>query len=210
MEITWLGHGCFRLKGRDSTVLMDPCPRSTGYNIGRQQATILTVSHDHPDHNHLDAVTAQRTLTGPGEYEISGVMVTGVRTWHDDKRGAQRGANTVFIVELDEVRVCHLGDLGHVPTQEQTEALSDIDVLLVPVGGHSTIDAATASEVVSLLEPRLVVPMHYAAEGATAKLDPLDTFIKQMGVTPTPQPKLTVTKTTLPADSQVFVLEARR
>lgn len=210
MEITWLGHGCFRLKGRDSVVLMDPCPRSTGYNIGRQQAGIVTVSHHHPEHAHLDAVTAQRTLDAPGEYEIGGVMVTGVRTWHDDKKGAQRGANTVFVVELDEVRVCHLGDLGHVPTQEQTEALSDIDVLLVPVGGHTTIDAATASEVISLLEPRLVVPMHYAAEGATAKLDPLDPFIKQMGISPAPQPKLAVTKTTLPSDTQVVVLEARR
>jgi L-ascorbate metabolism protein UlaG (beta-lactamase superfamily) len=210
MEIFWLGHGCFRLRGRESVVLMDPCPRSTGYNIGRQQASIVTVSHHHANHNHLESVTAQRRLDAPGEYEIGGVMITGVRTWHDDQRGAQRGPNTVFVVEMDEVRVCHLGDLGHVPTQEQTEALSDIDVLLVPVGGRTTIDAATASEVVSLLEPRLVVPMHYAAEGTTAALDPLDTFIKQMGVSPTPQPKLAVTRTTLPPDTQVFVLDARR
>lgn len=210
MEITWLGHGCFRLKGKESVVVMDPCPRSTGYNIGRQQATIVTVSHHHPEHSYLEAVTAQRILDAPGEYEIGGVMITGVRTWHDDRRGAQRGPNIVFVVELDEVRVCHLGDLGHVPTQEQTEALSDIDVLLVPVGGHSTIDAALASEVVSLLEPRLVVPMHYATEGSTAKLDRLDTFIKQMGVSPSPQPKLALTKTTLPSETQVVVLEARR
>jgi L-ascorbate metabolism protein UlaG (beta-lactamase superfamily) len=211
MEITWLGHGCFRLKGKDSVVLMDPCPKSTGYNIGRQQANIVTVSHSHPDHSNLEVVAAGRALDAPGEYEIGGVLITGVRTWHDDKRGAERGPNTAFVVELDEVRVCHLGDLGHVPTQEQTEALSEIDVLLVPVGGHSTIDAATASEIISQLEPRVVVPMHYATEATTAKLDPLDSFIKQMGVSaPSPQPKLAVTKSSLPSDTQVVVLEARR
>lgn len=211
MEITWLGHGCFRLKGKDSVVLMDPCPKSTGFTIGRQQATIVTISHYHPEHAYLDVVSAGKQLDAPGEYEIGGVMITGIRTWHDDQKGAQRGPNIAFVVEIDEVRVCHLGDLGHVPTQEQTEALSDIDVLLVPVGGHTTIDAATASEVISLLEPRLVVPMHYATDGATAKLDGLERFIKQMGVSaPSPQPKLTVTKTSLPPDTQVVVLEARK
>ena len=212
MEIVWLGHGCFRLKGRDRVVLMDPCPKSTGYNIGRQQADIVTISHPHPDHSFTDTVSGRgRRLDAPGEYEIGGVLVTGVRTYHDDKRGAVRGRNTSFVVELDEVRVCHLGDLGHVPTQEQTEALSDIDVLLIPVGGHTTIDAATAAEVVSLLEPRLVVPMHYATDASTASLAPLDIFIKQMGVTdPAPQPKLSLARGNLPSETQVAVLDYRR
>ena len=212
MEITWLGHACFRLKGRDSLVLMDPCPKSTGYSIGRQQANIVTVSHDHPDHSYTQAVAGSpRLIDAPGEYEIGGVLITGVRTYHDSKRGAQLGRNTAFVVEVDEVRVCHLGDLGHVPTQEQSEALSDIDVLLVPVGGHTTIDAETASEIITQLEPKLVVPMHYATEVATTKLDPLDTFVKQMGVSaPQPQPRLTLTRSSLPAQTQVVVLEYRR
>jgi L-ascorbate metabolism protein UlaG (beta-lactamase superfamily) len=212
MEITWLGHACFRLKGRDSVVLMDPCPKSTGYNIGRQQANIVTISHPHPDHSHTEAVTGSpRLIDAPGEYEIGGVLLTGVRTYHDDKHGKTRGPNTTFLVEVDEVRICHLGDLGHVPTQEQSEALSDIDVLLVPVGGHTTIDAEAASEIISQIEPRLVVPMHYATEAATAKLDPLDKFIKQMGVSaPQPQPKLSLTRSGLPAQTQVVVLEYRR
>lgn len=212
MEITWLGHACFRLKGKDSAVVMDPCPRSTGYTMGRQQADIVTISHPHPDHSFTDTISGNaRRIDAPGEYEIGGVLITGIRTWHDDKRGAERGRNTAFLVEVDEVRICHLGDLGHVPTQEQIEALSDIDVLLVPVGGHTTIDAATAAEIVSQLEPRLVVPMHYATEAATAALDPLDTFIKQMGATdPQPQPKLAVTRGALPTATQVVVLEYRK
>lgn len=211
MEITWLGHGCIRLKGRDSVVLMDPCPKSTGYSLGRQTADIVTVSHDHPDHNYVESLTGTpRRLDAPGEYEIGGVMVTGVRTFHDDQRGKERGGNTAFVVEVDEVRICHLGDIGHVPTQEQSEQLSDIDVLLVPVGGHGTINAATASEVISQIEPKLVVPVHYATESSTAELDPLDSFIKQMGITaPAAQAKLTVTRSSLPAETQVVVLEPR-
>jgi L-ascorbate metabolism protein UlaG (beta-lactamase superfamily) len=212
MEITWLGHACFRLKGKDSVVLMDPCPRSTGYHIGRQQADIVTVSHPHPEHSYVEAVMgAPRRIDAPGEYEIGGVLITGVRTYHDGKKGAVRGRNTAFVVEVDEVRVCHLGDLGHVPTQEQSEALSDIDVLLVPVGGHTTIDAEAAAEIISQLEPKLVVPMHYATEAATARLDPLDKFIKQMGISaPQPQPRLNLTRSALPSQTQVVVLDYRR
>lgn len=212
MEITWLGHACFRLRTRDMTVLMDPCPRSTGYNIGRQQAQIVTISHRHPEHSYLEAVTGTpRVLDAPGEYEIGGVMLTGVRTYHDDQHGALRGPNTTFIVEMDEVRVCHLGDLGHLPTQEQMEALTDIDVLLVPVGGYTTIDGATAAELISELEPKLVVPMHYATEAATAKLDPLEKFIKQLGISaPTPQSKLSVSRSGLPAETEIVVLDYRR
>jgi L-ascorbate metabolism protein UlaG (beta-lactamase superfamily) len=212
MEISWLGHACFRLRTKDMTVLMDPCPRSTGYSIGRQSAQIVTISHRHPAHSFLEAVTGTpKVLDAPGEYEIGGVMLTGVRTYHDDRRGALRGPNTAFIVEMDEVRVCHLGDLGHLPTQEQMEALADIDVLLVPVGGQTTIDGAAAAELISELEPKLVVPMHYATEAATAKLDPLEKFIKQLGITaPASQPKLSVTRSSLPSETQIVVLDYRR
>jgi len=211
MEISWLGHSCFRLKGRDSTVLMDPCPRSTGYAIGRQQAGIVTISHTHPDHSFLDGITGAKVLDAPGEYEIGGVLLTGISTYHDDKHGAERGRNTAFVVEVDEVRICHLGDLGHVPTSDQIEGLNDIDVLLIPVGGHTTIGAATAAEVISELEPKVVVPMHYATEVSTAQLDPLDAFIKQMGISaPAPQPRLTLTRANLPIQTQVMVLEYKR
>jgi L-ascorbate metabolism protein UlaG (beta-lactamase superfamily) len=212
MEINWLGHACFRLKGRDSVVVLDPCPRSTGYNIGKQQAQIVTVSHDAPDHSYLEAISGTpKVINAPGEYEIGGVLITGVRTWRDDKRGTERGKNTTFVIEVDEVRICHLGDLGHVPTQQQGETLTDIDVLLVPVGGHGTIDAATASEIISQIEPKVVVPMHYATEASTVPLDPLDKFIKQMGVSESPpQAKLSLTRANLPISTQVVILDYKR
>ncbi|MDZ4278759.1 MAG: MBL fold metallo-hydrolase, partial [Dehalococcoidia bacterium] len=162
MEITWLGHSCFRLRGRDAAVVFDPCDKKTGYNIGRPTADIVTVSHDHPGHSNVAAVAGSpRVVAGPGEFEIAGVLIMGIRTYHDKEQGGKLGKNTAYVLELDDVRVCHLGDLGHVPTPEQVEELSGVHVLLAPVGGGSTIGAAAAAEVVSLLEPKLVIPMHY-------------------------------------------------
>jgi len=213
VEITWLGHGCFRLKSRDTTVLLDPFDAGSGYNprvFG--EADVVTVSHDHAAHNNSAAVAGNpRVIQGPGEYEVGGVLITGVRTFHDGSRGAALGKNTAFVLEMDEVRICHLGDLGHVPTPDQAEALNGAEVLLIPVGGNTTLNAAAAAEVISLLEPRLVVPMHYRTAASTAQLDALDGFLKQMGLAePQPAAKLTVTKTSLPLETTVTVLEYRR
>ena len=213
MEITWLGRSCFRLRGRDAAIVMDPCDKSTGYNIGKLTADIVTISHDHPAHANVAAVTGTpRVVQGPGEFEISGVLIMGVRTYHDGEKGAKLGKNTAFVLELDDVRICHLGDLGHVPTPEQVEDLSGVDVLLAPVGGNSTIGAAAAAETVSLLEPKLVIPMHYRTPAAKAELDPLDRFLKEMGAPSAleeRQPKLSVTKSTLPEETKVQVLDYR-
>jgi L-ascorbate metabolism protein UlaG (beta-lactamase superfamily) len=212
MELFWLGHGCFRLRSRDATIIADPCPRSTGYSIGKQSADIVTISHNHDSHNYLDAVTGEpKVITGPGEYEVSGVLLTGVRTYHDAQKGARKGKNTAFLIETEDVRICHLGDIGHILTPEQAEALSSTDVLLLPVGGGATIDAVAAAEVVSLLEPKVVVPMHYQTDVSTENLDPLDRFLKEMSLGEvTPQPKLAVTKSGLPSDTQVVVLDYRK
>lgn len=191
---------------------MDPCPRSTGYAIGKTQADIVTISHDHPEHAHLEAASGDPlVLRSIGEYEVKNVLVTGVRTYHDHRCGAERGVNTAFVVEAEGLRVCHLGDLGHLPTPDQVEELGTPDVLLVPVGGHSTIDAARAAEVVSLLEPKLAVPMHFRTELSTAELDPPDRFLREMGATGVqPQPKLSLSRSALPAEPQVFLLDYRR
>jgi L-ascorbate metabolism protein UlaG (beta-lactamase superfamily) len=214
VELTWLGHACFRIKNRDTTIILDPYGAESGYPVGRGfgDATVVTVSHDHADHNNVAAVSGNpRVLSGPGEYEIAGILITGVRTYHDTKKGAERGKNTVFVIELDELRICHLGDLGHVPTANQVEELSGAEVLLIPVGGQTTIDAGAAAEVISLLEPRIVVPMHYRTEQTAGRHDPLDAFLKQMGLgTPTPIARLNVTKTSLPMETAVNVLEYRR
>ena len=211
MEITWLGRSCFRLRGRDAAVVMDPCDKSTGYNIGKLTADIVTVSHDHPAHANVAAVTGTpRVVQGPGEFEISGVLIMGVRTYHDGEKGAKLGKNTAFVLELDDVRICHLGDLGHVPTPEQVEDLSGVDVLLAPVGGNCTIGAAAAAETVSLLEPKLVIPMHYQTSADKADLEPLDRFLKEISAQSAfeeRQPKLTITRTTLPHETKVQVLD---
>ena len=211
MEISWLGHSCFRLRGREAAIVTDPCPKSTGYSIGRPAAAAVTVSHDHPDHSNLAAITGDpHVVKGPGEFEIAGVLIMGVRTYHDDELGSELGRNIAYVMEVDDVRVCHLGDLGHVPTSEQVEELSGVDVLLAPVGGGSTIDATAAAETVSLIGPKLVIPMHYKTPAAKAKLEPLDRFLKEMGADGAleeRQPKLTVTKSTLPEQTKVLVLD---
>ncbi len=212
LEISWLGHGCFRLKNRDTTIIVDPFDAGSGYSTRFGEANVVTISHDHPSHSNVEAVAGSpRVISGPGEYEVAGVLITGVRTFHDSKRGAERGHNTAYVFEMDELRICHLGDLGHVPTQAQAEQLNGAEVLLIPVGGHSTIDAASAAEVVSLLEPRLAIPMHYRTESSKGELDDLDLFLKQMGVAaPQATPRLTITKSNLPMETTVTVLDYRR
>ena len=212
MEITWLGHSCFRLRGREAAVVTDPCPPSSGYTIGKPTADIVTISHPHEDHSYIKSVAGKPVLIQrPGEYEIHGAFVTGVSTYHDDSRGATHGPNVSFVVEMEDVRVCHLGDLGHTPTPDQVEELSGVGVLLIPVGGNTTIDGATAAEVVSIIEPAIVIPMHYRTEVTKNELAPLDRFLKEMGAKDLePQPKLTVTRSTLPPETQVKLLDYRR
>ena len=212
MELHWLGHSCFRIRARDTTIITDPPARSTGYSLSSLTADVVTISHQHPGHNAIEACTGgPRVIEGPGEYEVAGVLIDGVSTFHDSSQGSERGRNTAYVIEVEDLRICHLGDLGHVPTAEQSEAMGEIDVLLAPVGGHHTIDAAAAAEVVSLLEPKVVVPMHYRTEVVRAELDTLDPFLKQMGLSEiAPQPRLTLTPSSLPAQTQVVVLDLRR
>jgi L-ascorbate metabolism protein UlaG (beta-lactamase superfamily) len=212
MELQWLGHSCFRIRGRDTTIITDPPARSTGYALSSLAADVVTVSHQHPGHNAVEACTGDpRIIEGPGEYEVAGVLIDGVATFHDNNHGLDRGRNTAYVIEIEELRICHLGDLGHVPTAEQSEAMGEIDILLAPVGGHHTIDAAAAAEVVSLLEPKVVVPMHYRTEVVRADLDALDPFLKQMGLGEiASQPRLTITPSNLPTQTQVVVLDLRK
>lgn len=211
MEITFYGHACFRLKDRNLTVVCDPYDKSIGLILPRLRADVVTVSHQAPGHNNVQAVKGWRKLIdGPGEYELGGVFITGIATWHD-KRRAQFEPNTIFLFEFDDATVCHLGDLGHVLTESQVEALPDIDVLIVPVGGRNTLDAAKAAEVISVIEPKIVVPMHYRMPGTPKHLAPLSRFLKEMGVpAPEPVPSLRVTRSQLPDETQVVVMEARQ
>jgi len=209
MEISWLGHSCFRIKGRQATVITDPYSPELGYSLGKPTAQIVTVSHQHPGHSYVQGVGGEpRPVLGPGEYEISGVLIIGVATFHDADSGSKRGKNTVYLMEVDEVSVCHLGDLGHVLTDEQAEQLDNVDVLLLPVGGVTTINASVAAEVVRQLEPKAVVPMHYKTEVLKRELAPVERFLKEMGLKEiNSQPKLSFTKASLPVSTQVFLLD---
>ena len=211
MEIVWLGHSCFRIRAREATVITDPCPPSTGYAIGKPTADVVTLSHAHDDHTFTKAISGKPTVIDmPGEYEIHGAFVTAIPTYHDDERGGQLGPNLAFVIEMEDIKICHLGDLGHSPSADQAEELTGADVLLVPVGGDTTIDGAKAAEIVSLLEARLVVPMHYKTEAAKGKLEPPDRFLKEMQVTTIePQPKLQLSKSAIPQDTQVMLLDYR-
>lgn len=212
MDVTWLGHGCFRLRGRSAAVVTDPYPPTIGLKLSRMDAEVVTVSHDHDDHSYTQVVRdGAYEVRGPGEYEVAGVSVIGLPTYHDSEKGAQRGRNTVYLIEMDEVRICHLGDLGHKLDDVEAEAVATPDLLLVPVGGHSTINGEQAAEVVRQLEPRYVIPMHYAIPGLKMSLDPLDRFLKEMGVTASePQPKLSVQKSSVTEyETKVVVLEPK-
>jgi len=209
MELSWLGHSCFRIRGSHAIIITDPYPPSLGYSLGKPTARVVTVSHQHPGHSYVQGIGGgPRRLTGPGEYEISGVLIMGIATFHDREKGRKRGKNTVYLMEVDEISVCHLGDLGHVLTAEQVEELGDVDVLLLPVGGVSTINAPMAAEVVRQLEPKVVVPMHYKTEALSWELEPVERFLKEIGVEPVvSQPKLSFTRSSLPASTQVFLLD---
>lgn len=210
MEITWFGHSCFRVRSREATILLDP-PGPEWGSLGRLQADIVTVSHPHTGHSNVAAVSGSPyIINGPGEYELKDVLILGIGTHHDAAKGEQRGKNTVFIMEMEDLTVCHLGDLGHVPSASQVEDVGEVDVLLIPVGGVTTLNAARAVETINLIEPRIVIPMHYRDERRRADLDPLDRFLKEVGITEAqPQQRLNVTRTSLPQDRQVVVLEGR-
>ncbi len=212
MEIIWYGQSCFRLRDKLATVVTDPYDKSIGYVLPRVRADIVTVSHDHPDHNYVKGVRGNpKVIDGPGEYEVRGVFITGIPTYHDRRKGASRGRNTVFLFDFDGLTVCHLGDLGHIPTQSQVEAMSDIDILLIPVGSVSTINAAQAAEVISLLEPRIVIPMHYKTKWVKVKLDPVSKFLKEMGLDQlATHESLKVTKSSLPEETQVVLLDCKQ
>ena len=210
MEIYWLGHGCFRMRGRDATVLTDPCPPSTGYKIGKINADIVTISRNHPESSFRDAATGEpKFLTGPGEYEIGGVMITAIDTDGAD-RSDGHSRNVAFVMDIDDVKVCHLGDIGRVPSGDEVEELSTADILMVPVGGGRFLGAEKAAEIVSLIEPKIVIPMLYKTEASKGDFESVERFVKEMGAeAKAPESRLSITKSGLPQDTTLVLLGYR-
>ncbi len=216
MEITWYGHSCFRLTERGmATVVVDPFDnKSIGYSPLKLKADIVAVSHDAPGHNNVEAVKGtSHVITGPGEFEIGGVFITGVQTdgSGSGKKAKEQVRNTLYVFDYEGLTVAHLGDLNQVPTQAEIEALGTVNVALVPVGGGGGLNAAKAAEVISLIEPNIVVPMHYATPDVKVSLDSLNKFLKEMGLSKQEaQPSLKVTRSGLPEETHVAVLDYQR
>jgi L-ascorbate metabolism protein UlaG (beta-lactamase superfamily) len=208
VEITWLGHSCFKIKGGETTLITDPFSPETGYNLGNQEAQIVTVSHDRPGHNNAAAIAGTpKVLRGPGEYEIGGVLILGVATFHDAVNGVEKGKNTVFLYEIDDITICHMGDIGHLMTPEQLEEIDEIDVLMIPMGGVTTLGAVQAAEQARKLEPKIVIPMHYATPGHDTHLEPVDKFLAEFGARDVePLNKLSITRNNLPDTTKVVLL----
>lgn len=211
MELIWYGHSCFRLKSRGASVVTDPCGGDVGYKIPRMRADIVTISQERPEYSNCGLVRGKpKVIRGPGEYEVKGVFITGIGTPMKKPKKSERTRNTIYLFELDGLTVCHLGTLDHVPSQSQVQELCAPDVLLVPVGGRQTIGASQAAEVIGLLEPRIVVPMHFETKAIKARLQPVANFLAEMGLPQTdPQDSLVVSKSSLPSETQVVLLQYR-
>jgi L-ascorbate metabolism protein UlaG (beta-lactamase superfamily) len=217
MEITYLGHSSFKIKTKSATVVTDPFDQSmVGLKFPSVEGDIVTVSHDHPDHNNSNKVTgAKKVISGPGEYEVAGVSILGYGSFHDDKKGLERGKNTIYVIEAEGLRLVHLGDLGHSLSDDMVSEMGTIDILMVPVGGVYTIGPKEASEVVSKIDPYFVIPMHYKVPGLTLtggeKMEPVETFIKEAGIPVENLPKFSIKKDDILEDqnAKVIVLERK-
>jgi len=212
MDIYWYGQACFKIKGKSASLLIDPYdPEMMGFKAPKpsdMEVDMVLKTHDHPDHNNLKIAQGSPVeIIGPGEYEVKGVTVNGVSVFHDKSNGSERGKNTVYHILMDGLHIVHCGDLGHTFTEEQLEEIGDCDILMVPVGSVYTIDGKDAAEVVSELEPRIIIPMHYGIEGMKFNLEGPEVFLKEMGAEGiVPQPKLSITKDKLPEEPQVILL----
>ncbi|MEX0616894.1 MAG: MBL fold metallo-hydrolase [Candidatus Woykebacteria bacterium] len=209
MDITWLGHASFRIKGKNAAVVCDPYEEKIGLKFPKSDADIVTVSHEHYDHNAAALVGGEPfVVSGPGEYEIKGVNIVGVSSFHDNKKGTVHGKNTLYNIKIDNVNIAHLGDLGQdALSSEQIDALGNVDILMIPCGSVFTIDAATAAKIVASLEPSIIIPMHYFDKEAKVELEKVDKFLKEMGKEEVePTVKLSITKEKLPEEPQIVLL----
>jgi len=213
MTISWYGHSCFKItnQGGHLTIITDPFNKSIGLTPPRGNADIITVSHDHYDHNNIKAISGSPfIINNPGEYEIKGIRIVGCSGFHDKKQGQERGLNTIYLIEIDKIRLCHLGDFGQERlTDKQLEIIGQVDVLIIPIGGNFTLNAQEARKSAEQLEPRLIIPMHYKLAGLKMDLADLTEFLKELGLNKKPAvDKLTIKKKDLIGkDMEVVVLK---
>lgn len=208
MNINWYGQSCFRVESKGTSLLIDPFSKDIGLRPPRLNDNIFLVTHDHYDHNNIGgSPTDSFVINGPGEYEKSGVYVEGINSFHDNVQGAQRGLNTIYLIRFEDIRLCHLGDLGQPTlTDQQIEMIGDVDILFVPIGGVYTIDGQQAAEVVKQIEPKIIIPMHYQIPALSIKLEGPQKFLKEIGLKPEEVETFKVAKKNLPAEEIKLVM----
>ncbi len=188
-------------------MVTDPYDKSIGLKPPNFEADVVTISHNHYDHNNHKALRGNPFVVDcAGEYDIKGVMIQGVDSYHDEKEGKDRGKNIMYRIEMDDISLAHLGDLGHALDDKQLEVLNAVDILMIPVGGTYTLDAKKAVEVFSQIEPRIIIPMHYSIKGLKEKIEGVDNFVKEMGLKPTEEEKLKISKKELPQEGTELVI----
>lgn len=211
MNIIWYGQSCFKIISKDITIITDPFNKSIGIKPYNGAADIVTVSHSHYDHNNVESLRGTPfVINTPGEFEIKNIFIYGFRSYHDKKNGAERGVNTIYLIEAEDMRVCHLGDLGETLSDKVIEKLGQVDVLMIPVGGVYSLDAKEADELIDRIEPSIVLPMHYKTPALNIKLDGLDKFLAARGIKKQETlDHLTIKKKELnPEENKVVILEA--
>ncbi len=212
MIITWHGHSCFKIQDKVGpegiSLVTDPFDKKIGLKAPNFEADIVTVSHDHYDHNNISSLRGDPFVVNrAGEYDIKGVLIEGIDSYHDDKGGKDRGLNIIFRLVMDDINIVHLGDLGQELTNGQLEKLAGTDILIIPVGGKYTIDAKQAVNIISQIEPRIIIPMHYMISGLKIEgIDKVDKFIKELGIEPNREDKLKISKKDLPSEDMELVI----
>ncbi len=208
MTINWYGQSCFRLTSKDTSLLIDPFSKEIGLRTPRLNDNIFVVTHDHYDHNNLDGIPSEAfVVRGPGEYEIKGVFVQGISSYHDKVEGKERGLNTMYLINMEEMNICHLGDFGQEKlNEEQVDALGDVDILMIPVGGKYTINSQEAVEIISQVEPKIIIPMHYKVEGLKVDIEDAKKFVKAIGLKPEEVESFKINKKTLPQEETKLVM----
>ena len=214
MIIEWFGHSCFLLKSNSGTaVLIDPFDPTVGYEQPHVACDCLLMTHKHFDHSAENTVIGETCkIDSPGQYEIGGVQISGFESFHDNESGMLRGKNTIYKIIIDGVAVCHLGDLGHIPSPQLYEKLGKVDVLMIPVGGNVTIDAAQALEIINALSPNIILPMHYLTDKVTnISVAPVSNFIElanvHYDVSRTGRNTISVEKNELKKRTRIYILE---
>lgn len=183
MQISYLGLSCFKIQTKNLSLIIDPYSSQIGFKFPRLKADIVLSTHNHPGHNNISAIKGEPyIISGPGEYEIKGIFIQGILTFHDKKEGAQLGINTIYLFKIEEIWLAHLGDLGHKLDDKQLEKLEEVDILFLPVGGKSMLGPKEANEVLNEIEPKIVIPMHYHLKGLKYKYETLNSFLKESGL----------------------------